>query len=70
MTTKIDLGGLERKARRVAATGHGKAASPAEILALVERIGELESGLRRLTVRGTPQATWIRALLDKGAVLP
>lgn len=66
---KIDLDDLEQRARASLA-GLRAGVDCTVAIALIARIRELEGGLGRVAVRGKPQSTWIRALLDKGAVLP
>ena len=68
---KIDLDELEHNARDALSVKSETTVIYSQVLiALIARIRELESGLQRLAVRGIPQATWINALLKKGAVLP
>lgn len=67
--SKIDLDDLDRRARASLA-GLRAGVDCTVALALIARIRELEAGLGRMAARGKPQSTWIRALLDKGAVLP
>ena len=72
---KVNLDEIERKARKVAATGHGKAASPAETLALVARIRKLESAMRDLldevavNSEDPEELEHDRALLAEGVIL-